>query len=180
MTAELTDADGQEAVTVGLVTLPAAAGYVEVQVNGVAIKLGTDTDLLGGTFKPSAVFGKLLPTPFTPSISGNLVNIAFSSAHNLVSGDIITLTSASDVNFTTTVTHVNATNVTVPGNTPVITPSGTTVQSSTVVMGANTAYHVHDFSEISTGDKLLWFGSNAKFELDANDRISYIYIVPQQ
>lgn len=151
-----------QATDIGLLEVPSgdntSPGYIEVQINGVAIKLGSGYD---GTFLPSACFAKILPA-FTVATASGVSTLSFGTTpHDMTSLNQIAFISAAGT-VVTAVTRVDNFRVTVP---VAFTPTAGTV-----------VFFLKRFTDVKVQDTLVWFGKNAKFELDATDRISYIYV----
>ena len=146
-----------KAVDNPLIKLPSGSGYVEVQVNGVAVKIGDGYD---DVKLPSACFALQLPS-YTSVLNGGSYNLTFSSSTTLLSNDRIAFVTNDGV------VHV-----------PIVSMSGAVASIPAIDFpsGNPQAFMLRKYSKISTGDILVWFGANAKFELDANDRVSYIYV----
>jgi hypothetical protein len=147
-----------QGVDIGLAEVASGHGYVEVQVNGVTAMLGNGYD---PNVLPACCFGKKLPS-YSVAMTGSTAVLTFLSAHNMVTNDQLAYITSDGVVHVPTVTQISPTSVSVP--------------VADIPTGSPTAFAVRRYSSIALGDLLVWFGANAKYELDPADRVSYIYV----
>jgi hypothetical protein len=179
MVANATTKDGDKAVNIGLVAKPSGSGYIEVKVNGVAVKVGNG---YVAAEKPEAVFAKTISNSYsTVDVAGNLREVSFTTDHYLAPTDQIGVTS--------TVSGVS----TFHAITPVTVVSSKVIRiPDTVVLTGNPVfYKLKTNTTVEAGDILLWFGSSthADYQLETDvydqlgttliergDRISYNFV----
>jgi hypothetical protein len=164
--------DGDLALNFGLSAKPSGAGYIEVKVNGVAIKIGNGYVAAN---KPDAVFAKAVSNIYTVTVVGSTKEILFTNPHGLVAGD--------QIGFTSSVA-----NIFYSANPTVANPNKIAVPSSLDLSGNPIIYRIKNNATVEVGDRLLWFGSNADYQLEADivdgsgnildkgDRISYDFV----
>lgn len=167
--------DADMVVVDPLAITPVNGGYVDVLVNGVNVKLGDNYTALN---LPSCVFAKsigVVSNLFTP---GPTNVISFAAPHGVVAGDTIVFTGT----VTTVVNSINVTRQVFAAKTIV---AADLVSSTQINIGTaahepgRPIFRVRSFAAIQQGDVLLWFKSNAKYNLDTTDRVTYQYIVSQ-
>lgn len=132
-------------------------GSIEVQVNGVRIKVGNGCTNLS-FYNPDfyCLFAKRYTLTGATSTSVTLTSVI-----GLANGDYIILVD--------NLNNINCLQInTIVGNTlNFLVPTVNTYTQ---------AYRPKLYTEINIGDELLWFGSEAGYELDSTDVISYNYL----
>jgi len=165
MTCEITTGDGDIATLTTLAATPTKdelgnGSYVEVEVNGVEVRVGAANDgngnVTGSTFD-CAFANPLSGSTIYVSNTGNTITVT--DATGLVIGSVLEI----DGSYSRSITGITGNEVTVNGD-PI-----TTITTVTKVT-------FYSWNDLTSGAILRWFGSNAGYQLDASDRISFDYV----
>lgn len=153
----LTTVDGEYTGISPLTNMPAGNVSVEVKVNGIDITIGDGCN--ASTFLTPYWSGLFAKQYAFVSATGN--TIVISGVHDL------TMTDSLVVADNGTIKCVDITNVV-----------GNTITVSSALTGpVASVMHPKKWGNIKLGDILLWFGSNAGYQLDpADDKVSFKYI----
>ena len=159
MNALVTVNDGDLACNIGVVNTPTNDSYVQVTINGVNVNIGNG--YTGGVIDFDCLFVKDNPNITLTNLNTGYVE--FASTHNISLNDYVILITNTGIYYKNIVV-VNANNITYsPAN---------IAEFSTIFY----IYLPKTWANIQVNDKLLWFGSYAQYQLDANDTIDYMYV----
>lgn len=151
-----TTQNGEDAGLTPLIDIPAGNVSVCVKVNGIDIIVGNgcnETTFLNPQWE--ALFAK--PYTFTSAINNTII---LNTTHDININDSLIIT---DNGIITCYNVINVSGLT-------LTISGNVLGPVTEIM------HVKKWGKITQGDKLLWFGSYANYQLNTDDIITFKYI----
>lgn len=155
MNAENTTNDGDPGCLNSMAQTPASDCYVTVKVNGVTVSISDAWT--GGAIDFDCMFVRDLPS--VSAATGT--NIEFASNHNLQTGDEMIYKDGSTILYTIVDTVNTSTNIDV----------------SDSITSLTWIYQKRNIVDIRANDIILWFQSNAGYNLDTNDRVDYEYNV---